>query len=101
MGRSPEALLTLAQIALGFAGFTSIIVTFKHDTRETWSPIDAFRTARMLSASLAALFFALLPEALLSLDLPGATTWRIGSVLMLVYFVASGRSMGGGLQGLP
>jgi hypothetical protein len=101
MDRAPEALLTLAQIALGFAGFTSIIVTFKRDPGAPWSAIDAFRTARMLSASLAALFFALVPEALLAIGLSSETTWRIGSALVFVYFFASGRSISKGLRDLP
>lgn len=101
MDLAPEALLSLAQIALGFAGFTSIIVIFKRDPTAPWSGLDAFRTARMLSASLAALFFSLLPEALFAMGLAQALVWRSGSALMFGYFLVSGRTIGTASRDLP
>ncbi len=46
MDLAREALLSFAQIALGFAGFTSIVI-FERDPTAPWSGLDAFRTARM------------------------------------------------------
>jgi hypothetical protein len=86
-----DALLTLAEIALGFAGFTGVIVVFSRDRSAPWEPIDAFRVTRMLSASLAALFFSLLPEGLFAAGLAAGATWRVASLLLLAYMVLSAR----------
>jgi hypothetical protein len=89
---APEALLTLAELALGLAGFTGVIVVFGRDPKAPWHAVDAFRVARMLSASFGGLFFSLLPEGMLATGLSAVTTWRIGSALLLGYLLLAGRS---------
>jgi hypothetical protein len=46
----------------------------------------------MLSASFGGLFFSLLPEGLLATGLSPATTWRLGSALLVAYLVFAGGS---------
>ena len=89
---APDALLTLAEIALGLAGFTGVIVVFGRDPNAPLQGVDAYRVARMLSASLGGLFFSLLPEGMLATGLAPTTTWRAGSLLLLGYLVVAGRS---------
>jgi hypothetical protein len=87
-----DALLTLAEIALGLAGFTGVIVVFGRDPKAPWHPLDSYRVVRMLSSSLAALFFSLLPEGLRATGMPTVWTWRLSSALLLIYMVLSGRN---------
>ncbi len=89
---APDALLTLAEIALGLAGFTGVIVVFGRDPNAPWQGVDAYRVARMLSASLGGLFFSLLPEGLLATGLAPPLAWRACSALLLVYLLLAGRT---------
>ena len=87
-----DALLTLAEIALGLAGFTGVIVVFGRDPKAPWHPLDSFRVVRMLSSSLGALFFSLLPEGVGATGLSAASTWRLCSLLPIGYLLVSGRN---------
>lgn len=61
--RSLETLRTLAEIAVGFAGFASIVVAFRRQ-RESWTVVDGVRYRVMPTNSLAACALALLPLVL-------------------------------------
>jgi hypothetical protein len=80
------------EIALGLAGFTGVIVVFGRDPMAPWHPLDSFRVVRMLSSSLAALFFSLLPEGLHATGMSSVWTWGLSSALLLTYVVLAGRS---------
>jgi hypothetical protein len=54
----------------------------------------------MLSASLSALFFALLPEGLFAMGLSRETVWRAGSGLLVAYLFVFGRTTALGLREL-
>jgi hypothetical protein len=58
-----EALLTLSQVAVGLAGFSSVLVALGGEPNK-WAPIDAFRIVAMLSSSFGALFLSLVPFVL-------------------------------------
>ncbi len=77
-----DALLTIAQIALGFAGFTGVVSAFR--SPETWGASESFRLARMLDSSLYALLLALIPPGLAGAGLSPVATWRIASALFAV-----------------
>ena len=74
-----DALLTIAQIALGFAGFTGVVSAFR--SPQTWGLHESFRLARMLDSSLYALLLALLPPGLEGAGVSPVVTWRFASAL--------------------
>ena len=76
-----ETLLTVAQVAMGLAGFSSILVALSGEPGR-WSSVDAFRISGMLSASFAALFLALAPFLLRFLGVDTALVWRWSSGLV-------------------
>lgn len=55
-----DAHLAVAEIAVGLAGFTGIVVVFGRDPAH-WVPADGYRFVILLTASFGALFLALLP----------------------------------------
>ena len=72
-----EAFSTLAEVAVGLAGFGSIAIVLARE--EGWSGSDLFRISSFLMASLGALFLALLPIGLAQSALSEAAIWRITS----------------------
>ena len=80
-----ETFHTLAEVAVGFAGFASIAVLFRRGDRNEWSPVDALRYRAMLLGSLFACAFSLLPPLLVSFQIPSSILWASCSGLLLVY----------------
>ena len=76
-----ETLLTVAQVAMGLAGFSSVLVALSGEPSK-WSSVDSFRISGMLSASLAALFLALAPFLLHFFGVDTALVWRWSSGLV-------------------
>jgi hypothetical protein len=74
-----DVLLTIAEISLTFAGFTSLIVVIRGPGRGQWRPIERIAMWLMVGWSLAALFFALLPVLLFHCGLPPALLWGLSS----------------------
>jgi len=70
------ALLTLSQIALGLAGFSSVLVALSGKP-EGWLPIDSFRIVAMLWTSFIALFLSLAPFVLHVLGVGATVIWRL------------------------
>ena len=79
-----DTLRTLAEIAVGFAGFASIVVAFRHQ-RETWTVADARLYRVMLNNSLAACAFALLPLALAEFPLSRDLLWAASSAVVITH----------------
>ncbi len=86
--RGAGVLETLAEIAVTFAGFSSLVVVFRHRGVRDWLPQELSTLWNMVGASLACLFFALLPLALELLGLPASWVWRCASLLLAVGMVA-------------
>ena len=82
-----EILLTLAEIAVAFAGFASIAVLFRRREKGKWDPADAFRYRSMLANGLFCCVFAFLPLVLGRFELPDRLLWSICSALLLIYYV--------------
>ncbi|MEM7016516.1 MAG: hypothetical protein AAF512_04135 [Pseudomonadota bacterium] len=78
-----DVLLTLAQIGVAFAGFSSIIAIFSgHDER--WLRIDIIRMVSMLSSSLLATLLAVIPTVI-NLQIPDPVAgWRIAGIIYCV-----------------
>jgi uncharacterized membrane protein YbhN (UPF0104 family) len=90
---------TIAQIAIGLAGFTGVIVSFATQP-ERWTAVDRARLYLMLASSIAVLFLALLPLALAALGLQPAMLWRVSSAALLLASVAVVVGFASRLRGL-
>jgi hypothetical protein len=78
-----ENLAVLAEIAVGLAGFSSIVVVFRRGSDSgSWKPEDVARFRIMIEASLVAALFAILPAALRGLGLMNPQLWPIASALL-------------------
>jgi len=82
------ALLTLSQIALGLAGFSSVLVALSGKP-EGWLPIDSFRIVAMLWTSFFALFLSLAPFVLHFLGVGAPLLWRLCAGLIGVLTLAA------------
>jgi hypothetical protein len=81
-------LAVLAEIAVGLAGFSSVIVVFRRrGASGAWEPEDLFRFKIMLESSLVAGLFAISPGALDGLGVPPGVLWPLQSALLLGYLV--------------
>ncbi len=81
-----QNLSILAEIAVGLAGFSSIVVAFRRGgAHAPWSRADVFRFQDMLEYSLVAALFAILPAALGGLGLGASTLWPIVSALFFTF----------------
>lgn len=85
-----DVLLTLAEVAVAFAGFASVVAIFQARWTRTETPFDLFRFWIMLAFSLATLFFALMPLCLHFLGLGDAAVWRTSSLLLALFVVGNG-----------
>jgi hypothetical protein len=87
-----DSLLTLAEIAVAFAGFSSVVVLFSRRDEDGLQGFDRIRFRVMLLASLLAAFFAVLPLPLQELGVPHGLIWLICSGGLALY-------LGGGAIG--
>ena len=79
-----DILATMAQIAIGLAGFTGIVVVLGHPSAR-WLPIQVFRVAILLALSLGAMTLAILPSALFLTGLRDSAMWRLSSALLALF----------------
>lgn len=84
-----DMLSTVAEIALGLAGFTGVLVVLGRQPGRL-SPAGAFRLTVLLIGSLSALFLALIPLALHDSGLSGSVLWRVSSLVMAGSILATG-----------
>ena len=84
-----ETLLTIAEIAVAFAGFSSIVVVFRNRDSESWEPLDAIRYRVMLIGSLMTAVFSGVPFVVSWLAVPPSFVWRISSALLLLWFIVA------------
>lgn len=82
-----DVLLTVAEVAVAFAGFASVVVLFQHRDPTKWQPQIIVRLRTMVESSLGALFFSLLPFALHHLGATGQQLWAWSSGLMACVMV--------------
>ena len=83
MGDLTEALATIAEVAIGLAGFSGIVVVLSRTYERRLTPLERYRLFILLVPSLATTFLALVTLALVASDVPGA--FRIGSLLLAVF----------------
>lgn len=77
-----EALLAIAQIALGLAGFGGLFVAMNQAGARNRQPADTYRLVLLLTTALSTLLLSLLPVTLYSLGVTGDALWRISSALL-------------------
>jgi hypothetical protein len=80
-----DILLVMAELSLGFAGFASVVVTFRRRDSEPWKAPDAFAYRGMLRSSLFACFFALLPFPIGAFGATDRADWALSSGALAIY----------------
>jgi hypothetical protein len=83
-----EALSAIAEVGLGLAGFTGILVALGR-SQAAFSRPEMLRLLLLLVSSLGAVFLALLPFALHESGVEGAACWRLSSVLLAAFTSSS------------
>ena len=92
-----ETLLTIAEIAVAFAGFTGLIGLFISRNRGVVAEGEVLRFRTMLDYSLITLLAALFPLLPAALQLSDAAIWRISSIAMLLGLAGYWLIIGGSL----
>jgi len=83
----PNALLALAQVAIGLAGFLAILVALSGKPHQ-WTPVDAFRIRNILALSFQSVFLALIPFLLAFFSVPEAMVWRLSLAVIALATLA-------------
>lgn len=81
-------LLTLAQLSLGLAGFTGVVLAFRQHGVEAWPEHEQVRFRYMLELAAYSILFELLPFLLHHLGLHETGTWATCSALLALWFVS-------------
>ena len=76
-----NALLTFAQLAIGLAGFSAILVALSGKPHQ-WTPVDAFRIRNILAFTFQSVFLSLVPFVLAFFSLPASTVWRLSLLIL-------------------
>jgi hypothetical protein len=84
-----EALLAVAQIALGLAGFSAVLVALSGEPNR-WTPLDSFRITGMLTLSFGALFLSLAPLVLGFFSVSESVLWRVSAALLALFNFGGG-----------
>ena len=79
-----EALSTIAEVGLGLAGFTGILVALGR-SRAAFSRPEVLRLLLLLVSSLGAVFLALFPFALYESGVGDSACWRLSSVILAAF----------------
>jgi hypothetical protein len=70
-----DALLTMAQVAVGLIGFSSVLIALSGEP-SNWSSLDRFRITAMLGSSIFLLLVSWLPFVLTFLGVEDVVAWR-------------------------
>ena len=74
-----DSLLTISQLGLIFAGFTSLFVVIRRPERDQWRPIELVAMWIMVGCSLGAVFLSLLPVVLFHYGVSQSVLWATSS----------------------
>jgi hypothetical protein len=80
--QAADALTTLAQVSVAFAGFSGIVTAFRRRSPGEWSDLDRFRFRFMVEFSLATLALSMLPLFLVELGLSEPRAWTVASLVL-------------------
>jgi hypothetical protein len=100
--QDPSSLFILAEIAVAFAGFSSIVAALGQRSTRDHPRLDAFRLRGLLEVSLLVVAFSLVPYAVSSFSPDELIAWRLASGLFFAVatwhafaLIARGRSLAG------
>jgi hypothetical protein len=82
-------LSSVIEIGIGMAGFAGIIAAIRQREVSTWDPHHRVLLQMLFTAAAAAIFFSLLPTLLAESGLPVVTTWRVGSIALITWFIGA------------
>lgn len=82
-----SALLTFAQLAIGLAGFSAILVALSGKPHQ-WTPVDAFRIRNILAFTFQSVFLSLIPFVLAFFSLPESTVWKVSLLIIALATLA-------------
>jgi hypothetical protein len=75
--------LTLAEVAIGLAGFSAILVALSGKPHQ-WTPVDAFRIRNILALSFQSVFLSLIPFVLAFFSLPESAVWKCSLLIIAI-----------------
>lgn len=81
-----DALLAVAEVSVGLAGFTGIVMAL-YNRSDSWSEFDAVRALVLLITGFGALILSLVPLGLHFSGLSETAIWRVGSGAMAGYML--------------
>ncbi len=76
--RDADFLFVVAEVAVAFAGFASIVAVLGQRTTRDHPLTDAFRLRGLLESSLVVVAFSLLPYVLVRISSHELSAWRLG-----------------------
>lgn len=82
----PQSLQTIAEISIGFAGFSGLIVAFRKNVGPL-TELEKYRLQVLLGLSFGAMFLSFLPELLGNVELKEHATWVYASSALCMYSV--------------
>jgi hypothetical protein len=80
----PESLQTIAEISIGLAGFSGLVVVLRKDAGPL-NDVQKFRLRILFSLSFGAMFLSLLPDTLVNLGVPDERLWFASSAAIFAY----------------
>ncbi len=82
----PQSLQIIAEISIGLAGFSGLIVAFRKDAGPLTS-VQKYRLQVLLALAFGAMFLALLPELLHYLGVSPERLWKLAALVLSCYSV--------------
>jgi hypothetical protein len=94
-----DELLTIAELAIGLAGFSGIVIAFSH--QGSMREIARFYFIALLSSAFTAVFLALVPFFFHHGGVAGAALWKNSSLVMLIAYILLLVALGTRVSKLP
>ena len=82
----PQSLQIIAEISIGLAGFSGLIVAFRKDAGPLTN-VQKYRLQILLALAFGAMFLALLPELLHYMGVPPDRLWGLAALVLSCYSV--------------
>ena len=76
-----NALLAMAQVAIGLAGFSAILVALSGKPHQ-WKPVDAFRIRNILAFTFQSVFLSVTPLVLGFFSLAESAIWKVSLLII-------------------
>ncbi len=80
----PQSLQVIAEIGIGLAGFSGLIVAFRKDAGPLTN-VQKYRLQVLLALAFGAMFLALLPELLHYMGVPPDRLWTLAALVLSCY----------------